>query len=85
LGWQLQREINKCLTIGAELFYETPSELDGERHFGFNAGAIINLTKNHHILMSAGTDIEGPSDFYYYVAYQLTFGPEREKSPAEVH
>jgi hypothetical protein len=85
LGWQVQREINKCLTLGAELFYQTASEADGEHHFGFNAGAIINITENHHILMSAGRDIDGPSDFYSYIAYQLTFGPEKEKRPAEAH
>jgi len=84
-GWEVQREINKNLTLGAELFYETPRQTDDERHFGFNIGSIINITENHHILLSAGTDIIGPTDFYSYIAYQFTFGPEKEKGPAEAH
>ena len=85
VGWLLQREMNKYFTIGAELFYTTPRATDDERHVGFNIGSIINLTENHHILLSAGTDIVGPTDLYSYVAYQLTFGPEKEKNPADAH
>jgi hypothetical protein len=84
-GWQVQREINKNLTLGVEIFYETPREVGGEHDLAFNAGAIINITKNHHILMSAGRDIDGPANFISYIAYQLTFGPEKEKSEVEKH
>jgi hypothetical protein len=75
-GWQVQREINKTFTLGVELFYGTPPDTGEERHFGFNIGSIINITKNHHILLSAGTDIIGPTGLYSYIAYQLTFGGE---------
>ncbi len=85
LGWQIQREINKSLDIGAEIFHESPSETEGDSHTAFNIGAIINITDNHHILMSAGRDIDGPNLFSYYIAYQLTFGPEKEKGPGEAH
>jgi hypothetical protein len=85
LGWQVQREINKTLAIGAEIFHQSPSETDGDSHTGFNIGAIINITENHHILMSAGRDIEGPNLFSYYVAYQLTFGPEKGNGRTEAH
>ncbi|MGA2405103.1 MAG: hypothetical protein ABSG91_25975 [Syntrophobacteraceae bacterium] len=85
LGWQVQREMSKCLTLGAELFYETPRDTADERHFGFNIGTIINVTEKHHILLSAGTDIIGPTDFYSYIAYQLTFGPEKQTGPAQTH
>ena len=84
-GWLVQRDLNKYFTLGAELFYGTPPETGDERHFGFNIGSIINISKIHHILLSAGTDIIGPTDFYSYIAYQLTFGPEKEKGPAEAH
>ena len=84
-GWLLQRDLNEHLTIGGELFYGSPPDTGDERHFGFNIGAIINMTEIHHILLSAGTDIIGPTSFYSYIAYQLTFGPEKEKGPAEAH
>ena len=65
----------------------SPSEVDGDHHFGFNGGAVINMTDNHHILMSMGTDLDGPTNFFYYFAYQLTFDPEKEKEkgPPEAH
>jgi len=84
-GWLLQREINKYFTLGAEIFYQTPRQTDDEHHFGFNVGSIINITENHHILLSAGTDMVGPTSFYSYIAYQLTFGPEEGKGSGEAH
>jgi hypothetical protein len=84
-GWLVQRDLNKYITLGAELFYGSPPDTGDERHFGFNIGSIINITENHHILLSAGTDMIGPTGFYSYIAYQLTFGPAKEKGPAEAH
>jgi hypothetical protein len=78
-GWVLQRDLNEHLTIGGELFDGSPADTGDERHFGFNIGSIINITKNHHILLSAGTDMIGPTNLYSYVAYILTFGPESQK------
>ena len=74
-GWEVQREISKMLTLGVELIYRTADQDDGDNRFGFNAGAMINLTENHHILFSAGSDISGPNRLSGYIAYQLTFGP----------
>jgi hypothetical protein len=85
LGWQVQREINKSLAIGAEIFHQSPSETDGDSHTGFNIGATINITENHHILMSAGRDIEGSNLFSSYIAYQLTFGPEKGNGQGDSH
>jgi hypothetical protein len=33
-----------------------------------------NLTENHHILMSAGRDFDGPNFLTAYLGYQFTFG-----------
>ena len=74
-GWEVQREISKSLTLGAELIYRTAGQDDGDNSFGFNAGAIVNLTEHHHILFSAGSDISGPNRFSSYIGYQFTFGP----------
>ena len=85
LGWLVQRDLNKYLSLGAELFYGTSPDTDDALHFGFNIGSIINITEKHHILLSAGTDIIGPTGFYSYIAYQLTFGPEKQTGPAQTH
>jgi hypothetical protein len=75
-GWLLQREITKKLTLGGELFHKTISHEGGESSTGFNVGAIINLTEDHHILLSAGRDFDGPNLFTAYIGYQFTFGPK---------
>jgi hypothetical protein len=75
LGWLLQRDITKYLTIGLEAFHVTPSTTDGEHETGYNAGALVNLSEKHHIIGSAGRDMHGPANFFFYVAYLMTWGP----------
>jgi Putative MetA-pathway of phenol degradation len=84
VGWELQREITKHLMLGAEIFHQTAKEWGIDSDTGFNIGAIININENHHILMSAGRDIDGPNRFSSYLAYQYTFGPEKEKAEDKV-
>jgi hypothetical protein len=78
-GWELQREISKSLTLGAEIFGNTRPAVDEGNSYGFNLGAIINLSEEYHILISSGRDIHGPNNFTAYAAFQWTFGPHEEK------
>ena len=78
-GWEVQRDLSKAVTLGAELFSQTKATNDGDYEIGFNVGAIINLTDDHHILFSVGRDFHGDNNFSTYLAYQLTFGPREEK------
>jgi hypothetical protein len=78
-GWELQREMSKAFTLGAELFTQTKDAEDGKSRVGFNVGTIVNVTDDHHILFSAGSDINGDNRFSAYLAYQYTFGPKEEK------
>lgn len=79
LGWLVQREINKTVSMGAEVFHFTRTN-DEEEHnrTGFNVGSFINLSEDHHILLSAGRDFRGDNRFSAYVAYQWTFGPHED-------
>jgi hypothetical protein len=52
----------------------------GESSTGFNVGAVINLTENHHILVSAGRDFDGPNLFTAYLGYQYTFSSKEQKT-----
>ena len=79
LGWQVQREINKTLTLGTEFYYKTASTEDGKDTTGYTLGTIINITENNHILLSAGQDINGPNYLSVYIAYQFTFGPQKKE------
>ncbi len=77
-GWLIQRSINPTLTLGTELYYKTASTEDGESAKGYTVGAVINITENHHILLSAGQDIDGPNYLSAYIGYQFTFGPQKK-------
>ena len=78
-GWQAQRELSKAITLGGEVFYNTPTARAEGSRTGFNVGTIVNFTDEHHLLFSAGRDIHGQSRFSAYIAYQLTLGPNKEK------
>jgi hypothetical protein len=79
-GWQVQRSLSKHLALGGEVFYATPSTVDGNNRTGFNLGLIYDFDEGHHLLFSAGTDIHGSNRRSAYLAYQWTFGPhEAEK------
>jgi len=77
-GWLIQRDINKTLTLGTELYYKTASTSDSNDTTGYTVGAVINITENHHILLSVGQDINGPNYLSAYIGYQLTFGPQKK-------
>lgn len=79
-GWLVQRKLTEQFTVGAELFHRTASQDGGEETNGFQVGAIIDLTDEHHILLSAGKDFgSGPNLLTAYVGYQFTFGPKEKK------
>lgn len=77
-GWQLQRRLAKWMTLGAEVFHETPSAHGGASDTRFNVGAVFDFGDTHHLLLSAGRSIVGDIRFQAYVAYQITFGPRSE-------
>jgi hypothetical protein len=75
-GWLLQRQVTEQLAVGGELFHQTANTIGGRDSTGFNLGGIYDITKNHHILFSAGRGVQNASStnqFSYYLGYQLTF------------
>jgi hypothetical protein len=78
-GWLIQRDINKALTLGTELYYKTASASNNNDTAGYTVGGIINITENHHVLLSIGQDINGPNYLWAYIGYQLTFGPQKKE------
>jgi len=78
VGWQVQRQILGGLTAGMEVFHTTPKEEHGDSETRFNVGLVMDFTEHQHLLFSAGRGIQGGSnDFQGYLAYQLTFGPNK--------
>lgn len=75
-GWHLERRVCKWLSVGAEVFYQTPDHHGGSQDARFDIGAVIDFSDVHHLMFSAGRGFVGPNLFQSYVAYQLTFGPK---------
>ena len=75
-GWELQRDLSKKLTLGAELFSYSPRTDPGRNETGYNLGMFYNFSEEQHFLFSAGSDIAGPNDLLIYAAFQWTFGPK---------
>jgi len=76
LGWLLQNHVRENITVGIELYHITPQTVDGEAENHFNIGTVFDISKNHHILLSAGKSLKGTTAFQGYIGYQLTFGPK---------
>jgi hypothetical protein len=74
-GWLLQRDLGERLTLGAEAFHTTPATWTGRAASGFNAGGQVNVTPAHHVLFSAGRNVTGVAQTYFYLGYQWTAGP----------
>ena len=75
-GWVITRKITDKLSLGGEIFYQAADVIDGTSSAGFNLGAVYDITKNHHLLFSAGRGIQRittSNEFSYYIAYQSTF------------
>jgi hypothetical protein len=91
LGWEVQRDLNEHLTLGGEIYHETPSVQfpaattgignqhttasppGTHGHTAFNLGGYLNFDEHHHLLLSAGRDIDGPTRFACYLGFQFTF------------
>jgi hypothetical protein len=76
LGWLLQRKVTEKLAIGAELFYQTKTTIDGKDSTGFNIGAIYDFDAHNHLLVSVGRGLQNAPEtnrFSWYIAYQITY------------
>jgi hypothetical protein len=73
LGWLGQRDFGEHLTLGTEIYHETPADAGAQGHTAFNAGGFWNFDDHRHLLFSAGRDIDGPNRFSCYLGFQLTF------------
>lgn len=73
-GAVLQKQVTSKVAVGLEIFHQTVYETDFPNvGTGFNVGAVIDFSEQHHLLLSAGRSIDGPINFQFYVAYQFTF------------
>ncbi|MGH6834409.1 MAG: hypothetical protein ACREC9_02450 [Methylocella sp.] len=77
VGWALERKITGKLTLGAELFHQTPDTLGGMQQTGFNIGGIYDFTDSYHFLFSFGKGLQHAketNEFSWYVGLEVTGG-----------
>lgn len=73
-GAVLQHQVSTRVTLGAEVFHGTPSEVETRGSTWLNLGGRLALSEHYQLLASAGHNITGPSGFQAYLALELTFG-----------
>ena len=70
-GAVLEREINERLTLGAELFGNSPKERNGRPDVAFNIGGSLKLNEHINLLLTGGRDIVGDTHAIAYVGLQF--------------
>ena len=70
-GAVLEREINDRLTLGVELFGNSPKERRASSDFAFNIGGTWKLSAHLNLLFAGGRDIVGDTTAMAYVGLQL--------------
>ena len=70
-GVVLEREINERLTLGAELFGNSPKERGGRSELAFNFGGTWKLNEHFNLLFAGGRDIVGDTTAMGYIGLQL--------------
>ena len=70
-GAVLEREITERLTLGLELFGNSPKERDGHSDLAFNIGGALRFSDHVNLLLSAGRDIVGETHAMAYIGLQF--------------
>ena len=70
-GAVLEREINDRLTLGVELFGNSPKERRANSDFAFNIGGKWKLSAHLNLLFASGRDIVGDTTAMAYVGLQV--------------
>jgi hypothetical protein len=70
-GAVLEREINERLTLGVELFGNSPKERDSRSEVAFNVGGSWKLNDHVNLLFAGGRDVVGDTNAMAYVGLQI--------------
>jgi hypothetical protein len=71
-GWEIQYDFSTMFTLGGELFYQTADNQNAETSTGITVGGYINVSEEHHILLSIGHSLSGETAVTGYIGYQFT-------------
>jgi hypothetical protein len=72
LGWQVQYQVVKKVSIGLEIYHTTADTKEGKSDTRFNLGTVIDVNSQNHILISAGRSFNNSTLLQCYVDYLFT-------------
>lgn len=72
LGWQLQYQLVKKVSIGVEIYHTTPATKEGKSDTRFNIGSVIDVNSQNHLLFSVGRSFNNNTLLQCYVGYLFT-------------
>jgi hypothetical protein len=72
VGWQGQYDFSETISLGGELYYESPDTKDASYNVAFKVGGFLNFNKENHLLFSIGPGLTNKNDISGYLGYQLT-------------
>ena len=70
-GAVLQREINDRLSLGVELFGNTPTDPNARPDIAFNIGGSLKLNDHLNFIFTAGRDLVGDTHATLYLGLQI--------------
>jgi len=70
-GVVLQRDITERLSLGVELFGNTPTVPNGRPDIAFNVGGSLKLQEHLNFIFTAGRDIVGDTHAMLYLGLQI--------------
>jgi hypothetical protein len=82
-GWQVQKEINKELTLGGEWFNPGRQSFATANTHILNFGGLYNFNKNFSLLFTAGHSVQGESHTVAYLGLYWTWGKKGNEDAKE--
>jgi hypothetical protein len=71
-GYEVQYDISPIVTLGGELYYQTPDNVQGKSVFAFSIGGSVNATSKFHVIFSLGHSLLNESFTSSYVGLLWT-------------
>jgi len=72
VGWQVQYEFSKLITLGTEVYYHTADSKESSHSSGFNLGGFLNFSEKFHFLFSVGHSITNENYTTSYAGFLWT-------------
>jgi len=71
-GWEIQYDISQVITLGGELYYQSPDAIEAKSITAFNFGGSINFSPKTHFIFSLGHSLINESFISCYAGLLWT-------------